>query len=389
VKSQALKPTPFRWFDYSRYSFSLGLESGGVVYLSGHSASEHDAGKGAIIVRGGMAEQARTAWAKIEAILAAGGCTLADIVRVVDYVTVEGIAHYAEAERIRREMLGTARPALNTVVVNRLLRPQALIEVEVTARKGESDTTVGQTGQPSARSCGGIVYLSSLLPIADDGGLVASGDVAAQTRAIFERAARVLSEFELGLSDIVKTVDYLAPGALAEYKRTAEVRRECFEPVFPAATGIVMPRLARSDALIQIDLIASRHPRAIINPGWTGYAALTYSPAVLAGNLLFIAGQAAVDPNTGRSVHPYDIGAQSAYIYENTVRLIASAGGALEHLVKTIEYVTPAGLAHYSEVAGVRRRKLHEPLPASTGVVCERLLRPEFQLEVDSFAVID
>jgi enamine deaminase RidA (YjgF/YER057c/UK114 family) len=150
-----------------------------------------------------------------------------------------------------------------------------------------------------------------------------------------------------------------------------------------------MPRPAHPGALIQIDIIASRRPRAIINPGWGSYEKLTYSPGMRTGNLLFIAGHASLDPQTGRSVHPGDIVAQSEYIYSKILDVVAMAGGSPEHLVKTIEYVTPEGLPRYREVGNVRTRLMRSPLPASTGVVCDRLLRPEFQLEVDSFAVIE
>jgi hypothetical protein len=40
-------------------------------------------------------------------------------------------------------------------------------------------------------------------------------------------------------------------------------------------------------------------------------------------------------------------------------------------------------------VAGVRSRLLREPYPASTGLVCEALLRPEMQIEIDPFAILD
>ena len=390
MTSQALRPFRFPWFDYSRYSFSLGLAAGSSLYLSGHSASEHNPKQGAIVVKGGMAEQARTAWTKIAAILEAGGCTLADIVRAVEYVTPQGIEAYPEADRVRAEMLGACRPALCTVVVQQLLRPQALIEIEVVARQGEGQRAArGTAPERLARENDGIVYLSSLLPINEDRSLIAPGDVAGQTQAIFRHAAEVLDSFELGINDVVKTVDYLTPAALGDYKKTAEVRRECFAPVFPAATGIIMPRVAHPGALIQIDIIASHRPRAIINPGWSSYANLTYSPGVRTGNLLFIAGHAALDPDTGRSVHPGDIVTQSEYIYGKILDVIAAAGGAPEHLVKTIEYVAPAGLPRYREIANVRTRIMRAPLPASTGVVCEHLLRPEFQLEVDSFAIIE
>src|SRR5579864_8308596 len=134
----ALKPRHFPWYDYSRYTFSLGLSVGARTMLSGHSASEYDSGARAMAVRGGMREQARTAWAKVAAILEAGGQSLADVVRVVEYVTPEGIERYAEAAAVRGELFGDNRLALSTVVVNRLLRPQALIEIEVEAEPAEA-----------------------------------------------------------------------------------------------------------------------------------------------------------------------------------------------------------------------------------------------------------
>ena len=83
MERSAIKPRRFPWYDYERYTFSLGLSVGERTFLSGHSASEYDAGAREIVVKGGMREQARTAWAKIEAILEAAGRSQADVVRVV------------------------------------------------------------------------------------------------------------------------------------------------------------------------------------------------------------------------------------------------------------------------------------------------------------------
>src|SRR2546426_7816918 len=44
-----------------------------------------------------------------------------------------------------------------------------------------------------------------------------------------------------------------------------------------------------------------------VNPGWDRYAKLTYSPAVRACNVLFMSGQAALDPATERAVGTGDI----------------------------------------------------------------------------------
>lgn len=372
----AIRPERFPWFDYSRYTFSLGLDLGGVALLSGHSASEYDGAAKRFVVKGDLAEQTRTAYAKIDAILRGAGLGLGDVVRVVEYVTLRGIDDYGMADRVRRETLGT-RPVVNTVCVDRLLRPEALIEIEAVAGK-ESD--------PRATAVDGIVYLPSQLPL-DDAGRIVGDDLVAQTRAVYERAGRTLRAAGLGWDRVTKTLDYVTPAALPAYKRTAEVRREHLGPVYPAAAGIVMTRLAHPGALIQLDITASRHAPVAVDPGWERYAKLTYSPAVRAGNVVFLSGQAALDPATEQAVFAGDVVAQAEYTYTNVLAVLRAAGLGPRSIVKTIEYVTPAGLARYRETAAVRARLLAEPYPASTGIVCERLLRPEFEIEVDPLAI--
>ncbi|MDA9481469.1 hypothetical protein XI07_05510 [Bradyrhizobium sp. CCBAU 11445] len=125
-----------------------------------------------------------------------------------------------------------------------------------------------------------------------------------------------------------------------------------------------------------------------MNPGWAGYDESACSPAVLAGKLLYISGQA-LDTVTGRVLHEGDVVAQAERIYENVLQLVKAAGAAPSRLVKTIEYVTPASLTRYRDVAGVRSKLLKDPLPASTGLISEALMRPEMLINVDALAVLD
>jgi enamine deaminase RidA (YjgF/YER057c/UK114 family) len=378
MTAKALKPAHFPWFDYSRYSFSLGLKTASGVYLSGHTASEYDPAAKRIVVRGGMTEQVRTAYAKIGALLEAAGLGYGDVMRIVEYLRPEGIERYAEAAAVRAEVFGAHQPVVNTVPVKSLLRPEAFIEIEVTASSTQS-----------IPKSAGVVFLPTVQPLDDQGNLVGAGDVVAQTRAIFERAGRMLGALGLGFDRVVKTVDYITPAALGAYKATGRVRRERLGPVYPGAAGILMPRLMHPQALIQYDFIATRDTPVLVNPGWMRYQKLTYSPAVRAGKLLFMSGQGSLDPATERVLFDGDVVAQAEYTYRNVLEVLAAAGGGPQHLVKTIEYVTPAALARYREVAGVRAKLLREPWPASTGVVCEALLRPEMQIEIDPFAILE
>lgn len=388
MASVAVRPKHFPWFDYSNYSFSLGLEAGQGVYLSGHTASQHDAASDRIRIQGGMTEQARTAYAKVSAILEGAGKTYDDVVRVVEYVQPEGIERYAEAAAVREDVFGAHRPAVNTVPVKALLRPAALIEIEVTAGPVGSETSFGR-GLPSARDSGGVVFLPTVQAVDGNGNIVGAGDVVAQTRAIFETAQEMLTTLGLGFDRVVKTLDYFTPSALPDYRKTGRVRKEFLGPVYPAAAGILMPRLLHPDALIQYDFIATRDEPVAVNPGWQRYEKLTYSPGVRAGNLLFLSGQGSLNPETDRIEHAGDVAAQADYTYRNIFKVIEAAGGKAENLVKTIEYVTPAGLQNYREVGALRSKLLARPYPAATGLICHGLLRPEMLIEVDPFAVLD
>ena len=387
-----IKPDDFPWFDYSRYTFSLGLEVGPSAYLSGHSASEYDSGDRRIVVRGGMAEQARTAYAKVERILETAGFTLADVVRIVENVTLEGIEHYAEADLVRAEVFGSNAPAVNTVVVQRLLRPSAWIEVEVTASKSPRETygvtSAGRAAYAPAVATGGVVYLSTVFPLDAAGEVVGRDDVAAQVRQIFENAQGTLAQCGLDLGNVVKTNETIRPAALADYRTTGGIRKEFLGPVYPAAAGIVQEQVSiDEDVLISYDFVASAHDGVAVNPGWDRYAKLSYSPAVRAGDILFMSGQAALDPVTERAVNAGDIGAQAEYTYGNIIEVLDATGFGPKNLIKTIEYVTPSGLGRYRDVAAVREKLLREPWPASTGALCHSLLRPEFEIEIDPMAI--
>lgn len=369
----AIRPARFPWFDYSRYTFSLGLDlGGGVAMLSGHTASEYDPVERRMVVRGGLAQQVRTAYAKIEAILEGVGLTLADVSRVVEYVKAAAIEDYPEIERVRHQVLAGADPAVNTVCVSALLRPEALLEIEVVARKRD---------QPGAGDpLDGVVYLPSLTA-------PQAGDLVGQTAAVYDKAAALLAPMGLSLANVTKTVDYCPTSTLPDYRYTGRVRKERLGPVYPGATGILVDRLPQPEALIQVDFMASRHPAEAVNPGWQRYSKLTYNPAVRAGRILFMSGQAALDPPSEEALFAGDVVAQADYTYGNLITVLQAAGLGPEALVKTIEYVLPEALGDYRRVAEVRAQHLSQPFPASTGLVIPKLLRPEFLIEIDPLAV--
>jgi len=105
------------------------------IEVSGHPRWLFTAGTPGITPSGevpeGIEAQTRLCWANILRALTEARMTTADLVKVTTtLVNADDIAPYA---RIRAEILGDARPAFMLQVVNQLVRPDLLLEVEVIA----------------------------------------------------------------------------------------------------------------------------------------------------------------------------------------------------------------------------------------------------------------
>ena len=88
-------------------------------------------------VPAGVEGQARLCFEAIEAILAEGGMTLDDLVRLNAYVS--GREHLPGYMRVRDEFVGAPPPASTLMIVQGFARPEFLVEIEaVAARKPET-----------------------------------------------------------------------------------------------------------------------------------------------------------------------------------------------------------------------------------------------------------
>ena len=77
--------------------------------------------------------QTELAWKHVISMLERAGMTVADIVKVTQYLTrAEDIPAYGKA---RTRFLGDVRPAAMLLVVPQLVRPEFLVEVEIFAAK--------------------------------------------------------------------------------------------------------------------------------------------------------------------------------------------------------------------------------------------------------------
>ena len=92
-----------------------------------------------------------------------------------------------------------------------------------------------------------------------------------------------------------------------------------------------------------------------------------YSQAVAAGDLVFCAGQVALEPASGASVTG-DVRAQTERVLDNLSAVLVAAGSDLSHVVKTTVYLTDFNdFAAMNEVYA-KRFGDHRPARATVGV---------------------
>jgi 2-iminobutanoate/2-iminopropanoate deaminase len=109
-----------------------------------------------------------------------------------------------------------------------------------------------------------------------------------------------------------------------------------------------------------------------------------YSPAIKAGNLLFVSGQIPIDPATGALIDG-DITAQTEQVMRNLGALLRAAGVGFDHVVRTTVFLADMGdFAAMNEVYG---RHVTAPPPARATVQVARLPR-DVKIEVDAIAVL-
>lgn len=110
-----------------------------------------------------------------------------------------------------------------------------------------------------------------------------------------------------------------------------------------------------------------------------------YSPALRAGQLLFLSGQVPLNPATGSLVDG-DIAAQTRQVLCNIGTLLTAAGLTHDAVVRTTVFL--ADMADFAEMNRAYAEFFTEPYPARSTVQAARLPR-DARIEIDVIATFD
>ena len=234
-------PDKFPWLDLRRYTFSMGTEKDGLVYVSGQTASVYDTEEGRVRCKGDIVEQAKVAWEKIGVVLEAAGLSYDNIVRTVDYIAPAGLPKFRHTGAVQEQFMGKSPVASTSVLVHSLLRPDALIEVNAIAAKGNKEAIIPPgpeferfkqlTYVPAVR-VENKLWLTGLIEPEPD-------DTVGQAARCYERMDKALSAAGASFQDVIHTMNYIDPQARVHYADTRKERERRFKGTYPASSGVI------------------------------------------------------------------------------------------------------------------------------------------------------
>ena len=104
------------------------------------------------------------------------------------------------------------------------------------------------------------------------------------------------------------------------------------------------------------------------------------------GKTVWMRGQCPQNLDDGSNISSLDPAEQTHKVMKNIKQLIEETGGTMNHLVKIVVYITD--IKNREAVYQVIGEYTKGVYPVSTGLVVERLARPEWLVEIDATAVI-
>ena len=110
-----------------------------------------------------------------------------------------------------------------------------------------------------------------------------------------------------------------------------------------------------------------------------------FSPAARVGSSVFVSGQVSTDAD-GELVGAGDAGAQSEQCFKNVEAALTAAGAGWDDVAKITCFLVNA--ADYPAYAAARQRLFPQHGPASSTVIVSALVRPEFLVEIEAYAVV-
>jgi enamine deaminase RidA (YjgF/YER057c/UK114 family) len=259
---------------------------------------------------------------------------------------------------------------------------------------------------PFSRSvvAGDQVFVSGQQSLDSNGIVLNPGNIAEQTRNVFENMKESLEQVGLKLGDLVRLNTYYVfdgpeDEATKFWEDMTRVRLEYFPDPGPAATAVRAKGMPYPGQLIQIEGIAlqgaSRKCRKRIMPegSWDWSIPVPLTQGWKVGNKIYVGGQISAD-KTGASVHAFDLDAQTQAIYAFIGNILSDSGASYDDLVhvkicyKHHSNVSPT-VSFNDRIMDITTEHVNSNAASALTSFAVDLLYPGLVLEIDAMAIID
>ena len=260
------------------------------------------------------------------------------------------------------------------------------------------------TATPFAQSVevGDQVFVSGQQTLSASGDVMDKGDIAAQTRNVFENMKQTLAASGLEFSDLVRLNTYYvfdgdSEDATEFWEDMTRVRLEYFPDPGPAATAVRVKGMPYDGQLIQIEGVAVRgesrqnRQRIMPNGSWDWSISVPLSQGWRVGDRIFVGGQISADKQ-GKPVAKDDIVEQTRNIYQFIRQVVSDAGGTMDdvvHVKVCFKHQDKGRTPDYlPAIFDISQEFFSAPGPVTTAFGVD-LLYPGLVLEIDAMAILD
>jgi len=247
------------------------------------------------------------------------------------------------------------------------------------------------------------VFIGGQQTLDAKGALLGAGDIAAQTRNVFENMKNTLARLGLGFEDLARINTYYVfdgddADATQYWEDFTRVRLEYFPDPGPVGTAVRIKGMPYPGQLIQIEGVAlrgqARKKRQRIMPegSWDWSIALPLSQGWRTGERIFVGGQISADEQA-QSVHVGDLDAQTRNIFKFIGNVLADGGGSFDDAVHVKVCFKHDSRTASGQTFGERIMDIATEFVSGGGSVLTAfgvdLLYPGLDLEIDAMAIVD
>ena len=241
----------------------------------------------------------------------------------------------------------------------------------------------GHHQSPAIRA-GGLIFCSGMVAVNPETGEREHGSVTSETRRIFENLKMLLEPAGSSLERIVQV------HAMIYDRIEYDVLNRAYRPYVPSPPArTVMSVQMEAGFKVMLDVIAAAEtrqgapaglPRQVIDTPRN--LELPLSPAIRAGDFVFVSGMVADGPATGERRHS-TVAAETRQILTDMAQVLEAAGSSLAKVVKV--NVLIYSMLEYENMNSVYREFFPHAPPART--VCGAMLIGGRKVEIDCVAL--